>query len=174
MEFPHTHHSKGNDATLFALFKPFIFLVFFLIIFLKPLQTKLREDIIQMCLSILSGGEGEGGCCGSSLVQLKMNHFCYNGTVNTLMHLSCPPSAGFLQSGLSFRWSHWPHLDTPPFYFLPQHAHSTCKPTILSDVQYKATDSYRPSTLRLRAGCKEGVNCKYFIYSYPYPYPYLP
>lgn len=60
---------KGNDATLFAVFKPFIFVVVlgFLFFFFKPLQTKLRTDIIQMCLSILPGG---GRFSGLSHVQL--------------------------------------------------------------------------------------------------------
>lgn len=54
---------KGNDATLFALFKPFIFVVLFLISLLEPLQTKLRNDIIQnVSVNLMCGGvEGQGG-----------------------------------------------------------------------------------------------------------------
>lgn len=39
IEFPHTR-LKGNDATLYAVFKPFIFVGFFLF---KPLQNKTKK-----------------------------------------------------------------------------------------------------------------------------------
>lgn len=39
IEFPHTR-LKGNDATLYAVFKPFIFVGFFLF---KPLQSKTKK-----------------------------------------------------------------------------------------------------------------------------------
>lgn len=97
---------KGNDATLFASFKPFIFVVFFFFFFnflLEPLQTKLRNDIIQMCLSILRGGVEFGvvACTVIGVMDDKMNHCYYYGTVktNTSMHLNS--SAGKTRSSVS-------------------------------------------------------------------------
>lgn len=77
---------KGNDATLFALFKPFIFVVFlilnfFFLFFLNHCKLKLRDDIIQMCQSYLVC---VGGLQPSTYLYGtadKTNHCYYYGTV---------------------------------------------------------------------------------------------
>lgn len=100
---------KGNDATLFASFKPFIFVVFFFLNFLlEPLQAKLRNDIIQMCLSILRGGGFRVvACTVTGVMDDKMNHCYYYGTVktNTSMHLNSSVGSTS-QFGLSLGPSH--------------------------------------------------------------------
>lgn len=130
---------KGNDATLFALFKPFIFVVFF---FLEPLQTNLRNDIIQMCLSIFPGMcvcvcVGVVTC--KDIMDYKTNHCYYYGTVKKT--LQC--TSAHLRATLSLVSNALTEVVEktsnccPPPPLLPLRAHPTCKHTISSDVQYK-------------------------------------
>lgn len=70
---------KGNDATLFAVFKPFIFVVVCLLLFFFLNHCKEL-----MCLSILTVGafQSGGGCIVTDMMDDEMNHCYYFGTVN--------------------------------------------------------------------------------------------
>lgn len=134
---PHTT-LKGNDATLFALFKPFIFVVFFclfvfliiIIFLLEPLQTKLRNDFIQMCLSILSGGQEFGVTCTVKDVMDNLkNHCYYYGTVktNTSVHLSSSAGDLSLVSASDVLTDIVEKPQIVPSAYPTPYAHSTCK-----------------------------------------------